>query len=196
MKKSLPVDELARDGIDWTVVDRVMYVGGEQIPDLPAVGQLHDEHFVTHEKVTERGEIITEMTVIGEGNEEEGVTIWGQVSQGNPDIEATYGVHEQVVTEDKIRDAQSAVAAAEGRMAVFRRPPVVFSGGRLDPEAPVDIMSLIPGLELDVHLDNACREVRGRYFVTKVTGKHSDSDDEVAVDLSPSSERLDEEGNT
>lgn len=177
------LSELARTGVDWTVVNRTMYIGGQELIPSTNTPTLTDDHIVSPSKVRELGEIETEVNVLGNGKDTQGASIVGTVT--NADAEVDYGVHESVVTEDRIRDAQSAVAAAQTRLDIFRKPPTIFSGGRLSEEAPFALEDLIPGLTIPVLILHHCRRISGNYRLQKVKYSEDGGDEQVEIDVQP-----------
>jgi len=178
------LSELASNGVDWTVLDHVLYVGGSRKWFVPAL-TLSDSQIVSPSDVTEHSDVITDMVVIGSDSDEGGATVYGRARQGEQSIVDTYGVHEVTVSEDRVRDGQSAAASAQDRLDVFESPPVTFSGGELAQGAPMSVNDLLPGTKVNVSLLNACRRIDGRYFLSKVSGNHDSSTDAISVELQP-----------
>lgn len=177
--------ELARDGIDWTTIDRTIYVGGANASYLPPPATIRDEHIASPPTVNEQGVVVTNFTVIGGGNEDDKATVWGTAKQSSRRIKRIYGIHEQVITEDRVKDAESATTAAQARIDAFEIPPVTFSGGQLSPDSPFPIEELVPGRAFSARLLDGCRVVTGDYFLTKVSGSHSATEDSVTIELQP-----------
>jgi len=131
------IRELARTGLDFTVVRRRVIFGGIEIavPNLPT---LTADIFEVGEVRLAGLEMGNEITVFG--SPPEGVTtpIYGQA--GGVDVPLV----QQTYSEPSILDLASATSAAETRYALLRSAPLYVTG-RLLESAPVSMADLIPG---------------------------------------------------
>jgi hypothetical protein len=149
--------ELARDGVDFTFLNRQLLVGNVEIPTDP-VAILGDSH-------------VAEVLILGAGLS----TATRVYVRGGVDFEAAgfdrtaplgvaggvdarLGLLEILEDEPAILDAASARVAAETRLDLLRQPPRLVEA-RLLPEAPVDLARLAPGARVDVRLTVGCQRV-------------------------------------
>lgn len=145
--------ELARSGVDFTMIGRTMQVGGEEVP-TSSVGILIDEYF-TDVTLTEKGlETATEVIVVGAQDPDIGVPIFG--SAGG--VELDLGLIQAVHSESSILDENSAAFAAQGRLLMLNPPPS-YVEGTLSQDAPIGFSDLIPGAHADLRLRLACKDV-------------------------------------
>jgi hypothetical protein len=177
--------ELGRTGIDWTVVDRTMIAGPEEI-DVPPIATLTDEHFAEVPEVEVDGlQQANRIVVTGAGGGAEGDEIVGD-AVATPGAE---GLLEGVANEPAILDDTSALAAADSRLERQRVPQVIVTGGRLVPEAPVEIDALVPGAQVRVGLSGTCVPVRQtvRLSALRVTAAAGDDGvtEQVSLELQP-----------
>jgi hypothetical protein len=180
------IDELARTGISWTVLDGTMIVTGVAPVGDPL--SLYDVHFQGIGKVTVDGSMATEVTVLGSGGTSSEQGPVGVAVTPDPAIIERYGVHEVVVSETTIKDPESAFVAARNRLGRLARPAALFSGGQLTDDFPLTQNEIVPGLSIDAHLVEQCRVVDGAYRLTKVSGKFGSSTDVIEIDVQPPGE--------
>ena len=167
-----PLRELGRTGIDWTVVDRVEYVAGEELdpvvlPDggAPDGGALIDEHFVTPPDVELDGTGRANRWIVsGSGGGAEGDEVVGEATAA-PGPE---GLLESVASEADILDDLSAGDAADARLARSRTPQRFVREAVLGPNAPVSIHDLVPGRRVRLALPGRCLSVYGVQRLTSV----------------------------
>jgi hypothetical protein len=190
------LDELARTGVDWTIVNREMVVGNFEIPATKIPG-LVQEHLTDDPSISIAGGAMgTAFYVIGSDPPQEddappepenadkdpGPKVVGIARGGNPKV---YGVHDRVVTESAIIDTSSATANARTRLAVLGEPPIVFSNAGLVPTAPVTVDQLVPGRTVSILLSYP-REARSDYRIKGVKGTWDGSTvSDIAIDLEP-----------
>ena len=156
--------ELARTGIDWTVIDRFMLAGGIVLPSTPSF-TLVDEHFATNPQSLKDGSnSATYWGVVGAGSSTDGDLIYGDVGGVDPN----YGLIERVAREDAIADAGSAIFAAQGRLDLTRGAPGIITAGTLSPDAPVDLLSLLAGTRCTVKLQQNVVPVDGDYRLASI----------------------------
>lgn len=175
------LDELARTGVAWSVIDRTMLVYGSRPIREPVA--IVDEHIEGRPTVDVSGSMATDIVVLGEGRSHDGPQVAGR--WGNSSFVERYGVHEKVFREDRVGDNRSATLAARRRWGRMRRPPVLFRQADLSPSFPLEVNEITPDLPVDADLRSQCRTVRGRYRVTKVTGTFSAETDSIAIDVQP-----------
>lgn len=188
--------ELSRTGIDWTVIKRTMLAGGLVVPTT-ASAQLWDEHFAEQPNILVDGlSQATRIVTRGGGGGLTGDIIEGEApSPAWPDIvppypalttaQTQFGLVERVVKEPNIGDVASANVNAQQRLNLLQNSPIVISGGRLNPTAPVDESTLIPGALFNIRLSNACVPVLGNYRVQKVNFKAGGGDETVDITFQP-----------
>ncbi|MFI9591233.1 hypothetical protein [Nonomuraea sp. NPDC052265] len=168
--------ELARTGVDFTVLGRRIILTGEgPLGRLPG---LTDEHFVGPLSVIEDGlAAITHATVIGKGvMAEAGGT-------------GTCGLLEFIATEEEIQDAASAKAEANALVAAGDPAPVFLEipdDSQLAPEAPIGIQDLIPGVTVPVTSTATCRTIAAELRLLRVRVTFTEADGEkVGITLAP-----------
>lgn len=172
--------DLAKIGLDYTVLGMSLILA----PELrygPFV-TLRDDDFLTEIQVEERGEeMATKWYVNGEA-----------VGGSAGGIDPYYGLIEQLTTEEHIEDEDTANAAAATRMKASNPAPVYINvpdGAAMSPKAPVCFEQLVPGVLVDIALQNNCRPVGVRNVLTalKVT-VGNDGSEQVGVTLAPPGE--------
>lgn len=147
------LSELARTGIDWTMLAREMLAGGEEVP-TPSIGTLTDDVLAQRRLVELGTQAASEAIVIGSSGTEANTPIVG-VAGG---IGADIGLVQTVRTESEIKDAGSAVVAAQGDIELYDPPPFNVDG-RLMPETAITFNELVAGARVDARLTFACREI-------------------------------------
>ena len=135
--------ELARSGVDYTMVGRNLYVNG--VIDRAPVATLTDAHFVGEIKVQKVGKAQANYVVVVGGSTATGGTVRG-IAQ-DPTSIAEMGKLVRVFRESSILDVPSAVTAAEQRLETLLDPIVITmpTGSLISPMAPVTLSQLIPG---------------------------------------------------
>ena len=168
--------ELARTGVDWTVLGRRMLITGES--PLARLPGLTDEDFAGPITVIEDGlAAATDAVVLGKG------------VRGHAGGEGACGLLEVLVTEEEILDERSAQAEAEAIVAAGDPSPLyveVPDGTQLSPEAPVGINDLVPGVIASVASERTCRTVATDLRLLRVNVSFDQSSGErVGVTLAP-----------
>lgn len=173
------LEELSRNGIDYTTVGRRIVVAGELTPIVPKLARLTDDHFLNELDVQVSGaDTVTRWLVEGADG------ILG--TAGGP--ETGLGLIERLVSEDGVLDVQSARASARARRAVSYVPPIylrVPDGAQLAPTAPVSIDQLVAGVGVDVAVTRYVRKVQQRQRLIRVTGEWSTSGEKIGITLAP-----------
>ncbi|MBA9005911.1 hypothetical protein [Thermomonospora cellulosilytica] len=168
--------ELGRTGIDWTALGRRIILAGEMpFARLPA---LTDEDFLGDVRVIEDGlAAATRAIVIGEG-----IT----ATAGGP---GPCGLLTVIVKEDSIKDQASAQAEADALVASRNPAPLIVDvpdGAQLDPQAPVAIRDLVPGVVVPVTATQRCRQVATDLRLTRLAVTYtSNAGEAVKVTLAP-----------
>lgn len=158
------LSELARTGIDWTVIDRYMLAGGLVLVNDP-IATLVDEHFAVNPASAKDGtNASTYWGVSGGGSTELGDVVYGAAGG----IDSDYGLIERLVREDSILDSGSAAAQAASRLSLTRGSPPVISKGTLAPGAPLDLGPLVAGSPVVVKLSQNCVPVNGTYRLSQI----------------------------
>lgn len=146
--------ELARTGIDFTMIGRHMYAGGLEIA-FPEVLQMWEpaKRLAT---IQEKGlQMATRVTVIGEPPQTLTSSVFSATATGAIDI---YGLLELRETEPTIDDIRSLQAAADGRLAMLDTPPI-FLNFSCAPEASFTMEDLVPGRQCDTRIRVECQDV-------------------------------------
>lgn len=180
------LNELARTGVDWTMLDFTLYVGGAQAQSRSDV-ILRPVHFEDEPEGLIDGDAFgTRFIVSGAGRGEAGDTIVG-TNAIDAALEDTYGVHEVLLNEDEIRDVGSATASAESHFAQRGRdgPPFYLLGGTLLPGAPIHVNDLIPGRIFRVESEDPCKPVPQHVKLLSVTGSTGPEHSWLRISLGP-----------
>lgn len=174
--------ELANTGLDWTVVDRVMLAGGDEVP-TPPIATLIDQHFAVLPEVELDGlQQANHWIVQGSGGGAEGDEVFGE-STATPGPE---GLLEQVASEPTILDSPSADVAAQTRAAASAQTPLLVSGGQLLADAPLPIELAVPGARVRMALQETCIPVLDiRRLVSLKVSADAEGGEQVSVEWSP-----------
>lgn len=162
--------ELARSGLDFTMIGRDMLVGGTEVPTAD-LGTLITQHFDGPELTADGLQTETESTVVGASTD----SILGPVSatagapffHGVRTVQPRRGLVQNVVTESGIEDETSALAAAQSRLALLGETPRTLTG-RLLPDAPVAFSDLIPGARAELRVKLLAKTVEGPHRLQSV----------------------------
>jgi hypothetical protein len=175
------IGELARTGIDWTVVDRYMLAGGLVVPQTPSF-TLVDEHFAKNPASVKDGSYAaTSWGVIG-GQDSLGNAVYGEAGGVDP----AYGLIERVANEDTILDNSSATFAAAGRLQLTKGAPGIVTAGVLSPDAPINLLNLVAGTRCKVRLQRNCVAVDGDYRLAQIDVSANEAGaEEVKVSFQP-----------
>lgn len=167
--------ELARTGIDFTAIGHRLILAGE----LPfgRTFALSDEDFTGDLNVIVDGlAYVTRAIVQGEGVL--------ATSGGVGDC----GLVERLIKEEAIKDQASAQAEADSTVSAGDPVPVyleVPDGSGLDPNAPVSISELVPGVVVPVTSAQTCRTVAADLRLRKLEVTFDEAGERVAVTLVP-----------
>lgn len=172
--------DLARIGVDWTVVGRDVLAGGLVIPTEP-IGTLTDEHFVSRPTVNRDGSEKANLWVVrGSGGTDLGDAIYGTAEDTTA---ATLdGLLESVATDSTILDSDSATAGAQSRVEITA-DILLVENAILAPSAPVTVSELVPGSLCDLRLGDPCYPASGRFRLQKVEGTAQASDGSEAITI-------------
>jgi PKD repeat protein len=175
--------DIAGAGVDFTVVNRTMYLRGEQFDATP-VRTLLADHFVELPIVKESGNMATQLVAVGEGGDR---LDFPQTlrSPSQWDLHP-YGLLEDVFDATSAfdsDDARSVPTVARNRLNLLSRPPLYITDGKLDKSAPVAIANLIPGKRVDVRMEVSGVEIIEQYRLQAVSVSASDTGEEVSITL-------------
>lgn len=189
---------LAESGIDFTVVNQCLILGGEQLPDEP-IGVLTDEMILGDVRVRKDGNhYFNRFYVRFDGDDDcdpEG-TCNNQPSPVCPcppfaevDEKFCYGLIERVIDElsselQAPEDAQVVAdlyASTQGN--IVPRFIDFPSDTRLSSDVPWEMNAMIPGQRIDVALSNFCFEVFQSFRLQKVTVDDTPEGEEIKIDL-------------
>lgn len=195
------IAELARTGLDWTCIDRVMS-GGPTLAQPPAfpgatpIPTLIDESFALAPTVTRDGSIMgnawrslgmavppSTTPLMGEYGPAYPATVDHIAQDAAPDyaaLEAQFGRIDRVVNETKILDQASINQNAATRYDLTKRPVDVIDSGKLLPSAGITIDQLTPGSLQNLHLSRACVQIAAVYRLKSLSvTAASDGSEEV-----------------
>lgn len=174
------IRELARTGMDFTVLGWRVLIGPEQTTTR-RLGVLTDQHFMVPPDVIEDGlSLTTRAWVQGSG-------VLGVAGGTDP----YYGLVERSWNEPDIKDVVSAAAAAQTRVDLLSSSPV-FVGDEagngfqsvLAPSAPFSLQELVPGAIIRTALTDACRQVAADLRLHEIQVRVAE-DEQVSINLQP-----------
>lgn len=176
--------ELTNAGVDWTAVGRSVLVGGRVVPTSPIV-LLQDAHVVGTPKVSMDGKSQrNRVGVAGAGGGGDApLPVFGEAQ--DDDSIATYGLRDDVTSEDRAKDATSSAAAAASRLALVKDPPVLLDTITLDSDAPVLVSDLVPGALVGCAFTNTAIPVSGTYRIKRVAGSGQGTGETITLTLQP-----------
>jgi hypothetical protein len=163
------LEEIAKTGVDWTMVGRQLWIGGLEVSAPGAAGQplalpgrLTDEFFANPPRVRRTGEGMANVAAV-RGNEQRHVL-------GGPDED---GVLLTVVLDEySIEDEASALSLGNGYLDRGRYENIYAEGdSNLAASAPVSIDTLVPGTRTFVDLAGGGQPYRGWLRLDSVTGQ-------------------------
>jgi hypothetical protein len=178
------LEELGQTGVDWTVHNRHMYVGGQEVAmhgDGHAIrlpGSLGDDDFDTPPRLRETSDgMATEVITRANGAR-------GYVGGPDPDdgIEIT-----RILDEYSIEDDASAQAAAEGYYARGQRPLKFVEGaGALAADSPVTVQQLLPGARIQAAFEyGGCMEFYGAARLDSISASWGEDGEKVMAYVQP-----------
>lgn len=175
--------ELARSGVDFTMIGRRMLVGGQELP-LPPLPLLTDAMVDDPHLVVRGLDAVSEATVIGATDENSRAPHSGTAGGVDADI----GLVQTTTTESSIKDDASCEAAAQSRVDLLSGS-AEFVTAVLRPEAAVAFTDLVPGARWPVAIHVECRLVEATFRLAEVEVTVNVGDDgqteEVKVTLEP-----------
>lgn len=144
---------LAEGGVDFTVVNRKLYIRGEYLDKAP-IATLLRSHLAKVPIVKESGEMATQLFLTGSGGE-----VHSHPDKPlSPDQWALhpYGLLEQIYDAEKFFDSDDVSAierAGKSRYELMKEPRLFLNDMQLDKSAPVEMEDLIPGRRIEVRMD-------------------------------------------
>lgn len=193
-------------GMDWSFVGRALFLARPADGDSPVYGRLTSEDFLGEPELDINGDEYASM-VYAAPQPQDGV--WAHL-EGVGGVSPYFGLVEYVVQTDlawnvnedgeweppaegeesltREETVAALVRAAQSRHTQMSRPPITLrcsDGARLSPDAPVGLERLVPGMRLDLALDeqdflfSVARPMR----LTRVDVVWDGGDEEVGVAL-------------
>lgn len=157
------VQELARTGIDYTMVDDVMVAGSFVIP-TPPIAYITENALTSLPAISVDGRNQSNVEWVGSQGGEEGFSLLGTFSS----VDAFYGVLENSSVEDRILDQASIDQAAKTRWDLHHDPQVIGSSLALSPSAPLTREMLVPGAVVACAITETCIPLVGEYRLVSV----------------------------
>lgn len=160
--------ELGRTGVDWTVIGRTLRFGGPEFAGVH-LGTLIDEHLLSP----------VASPLPGASR----VVVTGAVPVGvATDLASSMGLVEVVVSEPALLTDEACAQAAQTRLDLLGSGAVSLTA-RLDPSAPVDFTTLIPGARAHVQVTRLAIPIEMEMRLLSVAVSHdvSDQGEEEAV---------------
>lgn len=178
--------ELARNGVDFTVIGRTVRCGGEEV-GAASLGPLLNQHFVFSDstpQVVGAGEYLaTEATVTGATQPSRGASL--SATAGG--VDERLGLVQRVFNESAIADLDSLGHAALTRWEMLGRTPYFVTGVLRDSAPGLD--ALVPGAVADVDITVGAKRVERRMRLSKVnvtvTNSEAGMAETVRVELIP-----------
>jgi hypothetical protein len=177
------LEELAQTGVDFTVINREMLIGGIEVTDdgsgdpIVLPGRLTDDLFDTPMRLRRTGEgMATEVLTRANGFKSR---VGGPADDG---VEIT-----RVLDEYSIEDQASADAAALSYYERGKDPLVYVEGsGAMSPSAPVQFQQLVPGMRVRVLFEGAgCMTFGGGMRLDGVAVSWDEQGEKVTPTLQP-----------
>ena len=171
------VDELARTGIDWTVVGTKLLIGGAEVPTRNLT-TLNDSHFTTPLRVIEDGTRRATNFVMS------GSQVAGEVGlRADDPRRRRYGLITGRAHDSQIEDQASVNQAARTRLDFGQDPLFIDPGvAVLTPSAPVAMVDLEPGARTQLVAAATHRTVTGAFRLERV---RANLDGTVSVTFQP-----------
>lgn len=174
--------DLARGGLDFTAIGRRIML----MPEGHVLGRtalLTCDNFLGDVCVSDDGGgAATRAVVTGKAGDTDETVVSGYAGGVDP----YYGLIEVLHNDDTIRTAASAAAQAAG---LIRNPPPLLvqppQSAALDPNAPVCISELVPGVEVPVSMDCTCRSATQVMQLVKLDVTVDASGEKVSPLLAP-----------
>lgn len=169
---------LAREGVEFTMLGRTLYVAAE-IPSALTLPKLTNEWFVPDRSPRRGIDMASEWVV-------QGATLAGQTVVGRAGgIDERYGLVQQRASENSIVTEAGATQAAESRYAHLGRPPRSLTG-QLLPEAPVEFANLVPGVPWEVEVSIGVHHVAATMRLSSVDfGQSPEGGERITIGLVP-----------
>lgn len=175
--------EVTKSGVDWTFVVRTALVGGLVVPTTPIV-LLQDDHLAEFPKVTEDGSTGgNRQTFVGASGGDQDSVFVGQATDAGSVAE--FGLVDEVTSQDRILDTNSAIAAAANRLALVSEPAIILSDVVLSQTAPVLMSALVPGAVVGCAFQATPIPVAGQFRIQKVSVDVQGSGERVTLSLQP-----------
>lgn len=176
------IKQLAGLGCSWTTYQRTLRIGGDLT--LPSsVTTLIDDHFIKPTVRRDGASTANSPGVRGQGVGDGSDAIYGSTT--DPASIAKYGLLEVDTTDDAATTDQIANQASVQQVALYGTPPIVLSGGRLSPLAPITMEMLVPGNVVRVALAQLCVPVAGDYRIQSVKGSVTADAETIDVVFQP-----------
>ncbi len=179
------IRELSRTGIDWTMLDRVMFAGGQTVPQTTVLTLL-DSHLATPPTVTRDGTAQQNHVIVaGSGLAVDGPSVIGEAS--DTPSQTLDGLLEGYTSESEIGDVPSATAAAQTRLDLLSDTPTLLTSVNLDQTAPFGQGDLIAGILVDMRLtETDLGPVIDRYRIASIkVSADSSGAETVTVNFQP-----------
>lgn len=167
---------LAQVGVDFTVVNRVMYGGDLEVePPLPQTLKISDNNWAVAPLIRVNGTSMSTRSIVAGGNggfygyDED--QMW--VEENAAAIEQ-YGLLETFTERQDLGDEDTSVTPnaitqeAYGRQKLLQQPMATLSEGQLAGDAPFIFDQLVPGVRIQVGLVNALRPIYPDYRIQSV----------------------------
>lgn len=177
--------ELAESGVDFTVLNRTVYIRGEEM-DAKPIGILHESHFAEMPVIKESGEVATLLLLTGPGGE----------FHSHPDFQNTpqkwadhpYGLLEVIADATTLFDTDDENAvekAAKARYELMKQPQLYVTEATLDKSAPVGINELLPGKRVDIRMQARAIPLMTQYRLQKMSVSVSGEDmvEDVKIEM-------------
>jgi hypothetical protein len=167
--------ELARTGVDFTMLGRQLLVGGTTIDTMAGTVILTNDSFETVRARFTGDQMASEVTVYGDS---------ADLVQRVGGVGTETGLVQTVEQESTISDEASLAAAAQGRFELSSVPLFVVEG-TLASTADVRFEQLIPGSKFDLRLELACLDLFTQARLLDVSVSASADEENIGIRLQP-----------
>lgn len=180
------LDALAGTGLDYTVVGRTIILSSENTPASP-IAALTDDMILGDVQLTKSGLLQGNRWFVHFDKDDEAIPPGPGVAEAT-DF-ACYGPIERIRSTDvALANVESANVVAQTYVAASSTAPRLLEvpdGSRISPEAPWDIMAMIPGCRVDVAVTRLCVDATQSFRLTSISVRQQDGDEEVTISLGP-----------
>lgn len=180
------LDALAGTGLDYTTVGRTIILSSENTP-ASAIATLTDGMIIGPVQLTKTGLLQGNRWFVHFDKDEEAIPPRPGMAEAAD--KQCYGLIERIRSTDvalaNVESADVTAGIYVAASAIAPRLLEVPEGSRISPDAPWDIMAMIPGCRVNVAVEQLCVAATQSFRLTAVSVRQRESDEEVTVTLGP-----------